>query len=233
MESTNCTHDWFLVREAQGGNHAAFTQLVHSHDEAVLRLALRITGSESDAQDIYQEAFLKIYKKLDGFRFQCSISTWIYRVVTNVCLDHLRRSRKHKESSVIEVGSEGEEYDLLTGVSDDRLAHNPERQLLGSELDERIMSALQKLTPRERMVFDLKHFQGMKLRAVGEILNIPEATVKGTLFRATHKLRLQLARYISLQNSSMNRQCNQSSVNLPGILNREKESMASATWLQS
>jgi hypothetical protein len=95
------------------------------------------------------------------------------------------------------------------------------------------MSALQKLTPRERMVFDLKHFQGMKLRAVGEILNIPEATVKGTLFRATHKLRLQLARYISLQNSSMNRQCNQSSVNLPGILNREKESMASATWLQS
>ena len=120
MENKSCSQDCFLVREAQRGNHAAFAQLVHAHDEAVLKLALRITGSESDAQDIYQEAFLKIYRKLDGFRFQCSISTWIYRVVTNVCLDHLRRNRKRKESSAIQVGAEGEAYDLLTDVSDDR-----------------------------------------------------------------------------------------------------------------
>ncbi len=195
MESTGCYHDDSLVREAQSGNPAAFAQLVRTHDEAVLKLALRITGSESDAQDIYQEAFLKIYKKLGCFRFQCSISTWIYRIVTNVCLDHLRKNRNRKESGAIQVNDEGEEYDLLTQISDDRPAHNPERQLLGCELSKRISCALQELTPRERVVFDLKHFQGMKLRAIGEILNTSEGSVKTSLFRATQKLRLQLAEH--------------------------------------
>jgi RNA polymerase sigma-70 factor (ECF subfamily) len=232
MESISCTHDCFLVREAQRGNHAAFAQLVHTHDKAVLRLALRITGSESDAQDIYQEAFLRIYKKLDRFRFQCSISTWIYRVATNVCLDHLRKGRQRKESSATQVDFDGEEFDLLTRISDDRPAHNPERKLLGRELSARIVCALQKLTPRERMVFNLKHFQGMKLREVGEILNIPESSVKTTLFRATHKLRLQLAKYTNPQNSSMKRRCNQSNVNQPGILNKENEFVVSTTWPQ-
>lgn len=232
MESKSCTQDCSLVREAQRGDHAAFAQLVHAHDEAVLKLALRITGSESDAQDIYQEAFLKIYRKLDGFRFQCSISTWIYRVVTNVCLDHLRRSRKRKESSAIQVGAEGEAYDLLTDVSDDRLAHNPERQLLDDELSERILHALQKLTPRERMVFDMKHFQGMRLRAVGEVLDISEGSAKTTLVRATHKLRMQLTTYTSLQTSSMKRRRNHGMVKQYRILNQKKEPLASTTWPQ-
>jgi len=226
MEGTCCTHDCSLVREAQRGNHAAFAQLVHTHDEAVLKLALRITGSESDAQDIYQEAFLKIYRKLDGFRFQCSISTWIYRVVTNVCLDHLRRSRKRKESSAIQVGAEGEEFDLLTEVSDDRLAHNPERQLLGGELGEHILRALQKLTPQERMVFDLKHFQGMKLRAVGEILDISEGSAKTTLVRATQKLRSQLTRYTSLRTPPMRKRWNHGAVKQSWLQNQKRESTA-------
>jgi len=226
MEGTFCTHDCSLVREAQRGNQAAFAQLVHTHDEAVLKLAFRITGSESDAQDIYQEAFLKIYRKLDGFRFQCSISTWIYRIVTNVCLDHLRRSRKRKESSAIQVSAEGNEFDLLTEVSDDRLAHNPERQLLGDELGERILCALQKLTPRERMVFDLKHFQGMKLRAVGEVLDISEGLAKTTLLRATQKLRLQLSRYTGLRTPSMRQPWNHGTVKQPRF---QQESIVSTT----
>ena len=67
MESEDCIRDRFLVHEAQGGNQAAFEQLVHAHDQAVLRLAIRITGSQSDAQDIYQEAFLKAYTRLETF----------------------------------------------------------------------------------------------------------------------------------------------------------------------
>src|ERR1700739_2721852 len=124
MESINFMDDGSLIREAQGGDHAAFAELVHAHDEAVLRLALRITGSESDAQDIYQEAFLKIYKKLHCFRFECSFSTWVYRIVTNVCLDHLRKNRNRREGSTVKVNIEGEEYDLLDQISDDRPAHN-------------------------------------------------------------------------------------------------------------
>jgi RNA polymerase sigma-70 factor (ECF subfamily) len=92
------------------------------------------------------------------------------------------------------VGIEGEEYDLLNQVMDERPAHNPEKEFLRSELSARIFRALQRLTPHERMVFDLRHFQGMKLRAVSEILNISVGSVKTSLVRATRKLRLHLAK---------------------------------------
>jgi RNA polymerase sigma-70 factor (ECF subfamily) len=149
MESTSCIQDCFLVREVQSGNQAAFEQLVHAHDQAVLRVALRITGSQSDAQDIYQETFLKVYRKLGGFRFECSFSTWIYRIVTNLCLDHLRKNRNRRPNSAIEVNADGEEYDLLNQFADDRPTNNPERQLLSRELSAHILCALGRLTPRE------------------------------------------------------------------------------------
>ena len=193
MESAGQIQDWLLVREVQGGNQAAFEQLVHAHDQSVLRLAFRITRSETDAQDIYQETFLKVYKKLGSFRFECSFSTWIYRVVTNLCLDHLRRNRQRRESSAVEVTVEGGEYDSLNQVADDRPANNPEQQVLCRELCAHISRALTKLTPRERVVFELKHHQGLKLRTIGEILDTSEGSIKITLFRATQKLRFQLA----------------------------------------
>jgi RNA polymerase sigma-70 factor (ECF subfamily) len=203
MENIGCIQDCFLVREVQDGNQAAFAQLVHAHDQAVLRLALRITGSQSDAQDIYQEAFLKVYKKLGSFRFECSFSTWIYRIVTNACLDHLRKNRHRREDSSRELNVEGEEYDFLNQVSDDRPANNPEQELLRQELNAHILGALQTLTPRERMLFELKHFQGLKLRIVGEILKTSESSVKTSLFRATRKLRFQLAGFTNGKKSSM------------------------------
>ena len=192
MESIGQVQDGFLISEVQGGNLVAFEQLVHAHDQAVLRLAIRITGSYSDAQDIYQETFLKVYKKLGSFRFECSFSTWIYRVVTNLCLDHLRKNRQRRETSAVEVNVEGDEYDSLNQIADDRSDNNPEQQVLCRELCAYISRALTKLTPRERIVFELKHYQGLKLRTVGEILNTSEASVKTTLFRATRKLRFQL-----------------------------------------
>ena len=193
MENRGQIQHCFLVREVLGGNQTAFEQLVQAHDQAVLRLALRITGSETDAQDIYQETFLKIYKKLGSFRFECSFSTWIYRIVTNLCLDHLRSNQNRRETSTIEVHPEGEEYDSLNRVSDHSPANNPEQYLLSRELHERISCALQGLAPRERMIFELKHFERLKLRTIAEILNTSEGSIKTALFRATQKLRFQLA----------------------------------------
>jgi RNA polymerase sigma-70 factor, ECF subfamily len=207
MESTGCIRDCFLVREVQSGNQAAFEQLVHAHDHAVLRLAFRITGSETDAQDIYQETFLKIYEKLSSFRFESCFSTWIYRIVTNLCLDHLRKNRNRRETSAIKVNAEGEEYDLLNQLSDHSAANNPEQHLLSRELSVRILCALQGLTPRERMIFELKHFQGLKLRTVSEILNSSEGSIKTTLFRATQKLRFQLARPTKEKKYSIKQRC--------------------------
>jgi RNA polymerase sigma-70 factor (ECF subfamily) len=87
----------------------------------------------------------------------------------------------------------GGEIDLLANVSDERSFSNPSRELDRKLLGERIQAALEKLTPRERMVFELKHYQGLRLRTIGEMLNTTEETAKNTLFRATKKLRLQLA----------------------------------------
>jgi len=185
--------DTLLVREAQRGNRAAFEELVRHYDGAVLRLAMHLTGSDHEAQDIYQEAFLKAYQSVGNFRFECSFYTWIYRIVTNLCLDHLRKRTVRKEDAPVAVDAQGEQYDVLEQVPDGRAASNPERELMTRELGKRINHALDRLTPRERMVFELKHYQGLKLRTVGEILNTTEETAKNTLFRATQKLRGALA----------------------------------------
>ncbi len=182
-----------LIREAQGGSRTAFDSLVRQYDQAVLRLAMHLTGSEQDAQDIQQEAFLKAWRYLGNFRFECSFYTWIYRIVTNLCLDHLRRRKARREDQAVVIDASGEEMDLLTNVSDDRAGANPARELERKFLGQSILIALDALTPRERMVFELKHYQGLRLRTIGEMLNTTEETAKNTLFRATKKLRARLA----------------------------------------
>jgi RNA polymerase sigma-70 factor (ECF subfamily) len=188
-QNSNRIDDTVLVREAQRGNRVAFEELVRHYDQAVLRLAMHLTGSEHEAQDIYQEAFLKAYKSIASFRFECSFYTWIYRIVTNLCLDHLRKRQVRKEDAPVAVDSEGQAYDVLDQVPDGRAGANPEHDLMSRELGKKIGRALGKLSPRERMVFELKHFHGLKLRTVGEMLNTTEDTAKNTLFRATQKLR--------------------------------------------
>src|SRR6266853_1557883 len=170
--------DTMLVREAQRGNRTAFEELVRHYDQAVLLLAMHLTGSEHEAQDIYQDAFLKAYKNIGRFRFECSFYTWIYRIVTNLCLDNIRKKQVRKEDAPVAKDSEGEAFDVLSQVADIRSGANPERDLMRRELGGRISRALDKLTPRERMVFELKHYHGLKLRTVGEVLNTTEETAK-------------------------------------------------------
>src|SRR5580692_548890 len=150
-----------LIREAQKGSRTAFEALVRQYDQPVLRLALRLTGSEQDAQDIHQEAFLKAYRYLANFRFECSFYTWLYRIVTNLCLDHLRRRKSRREDPATVVDSRGEEMDLLSNISDNRAMANPARELDRKNMGQCINEALDKLTPRERTVFELKHYQGL------------------------------------------------------------------------
>lgn len=184
-----------LVAEAQAGNRAAFEELVHRFDRDVLRLALNLMKRPEDARDVYQEAFLKVYRNLHRFRFECSFYTWLYRIVTNVCLDHLRRRQARPEDQAPESnGAHAEEgiTDFFERQREHRPALDPERQLFGKEIQARIATAMERLSPRERIVFELKHYQGLKLRAIGDALGTTEETVKNSLFRATRKLRSQL-----------------------------------------
>ncbi len=193
--AVNAANEEALIREAQAGNREAFEVLVHRYDQEVLRLALNLLRKPEDARDIYQEAWVKVYKNLHRFRFECSFYTWLYRIVTNVCLDHLRRRSSRPEDQAPDPAvADGESLsvDFFDRQQEHRAEANPERRLMGKEIGSHIERALQLLSSRERMVFELKHHHGLKLRAIGEMLGTSEETVKNSLFRATQKLRAQL-----------------------------------------
>jgi RNA polymerase sigma-70 factor (ECF subfamily) len=187
--------DRCLVAEAQAGSRAAFEELVRRYDRDVLRLALNLMRRPEDARDVYQEAFLKVYRNLHRFRFECSFYTWLYRIVTNVCLDQLRRRQARPEDQAPESNSAHHEEgmtDFFERQREHRPGLDPERRLLGQEIQSRLATAMELLSPRERVVFEMKHYQGLKLRAIGDALGTTEETVKNSLFRATRKLRSQL-----------------------------------------
>ena len=186
-----------LIQQAQQGNREAFDALVRRYDQDVLRLATHLMRKPEDARDVYQDAFLKVYKNLHRFRFECSFYTWLYRIVTNVCLDQMRRRNTRKEDQAPELpamreGRGGDVTDFFERQAEVRPAADPERNLMGKEIGRQIHEALQQLSPRERVVFEMKHYQGLKLRAIGDILGTSEETVKNSLFRATQKLRARL-----------------------------------------
>jgi RNA polymerase sigma-70 factor, ECF subfamily len=191
--STGKVDDAMLIRQAQMGSASAFEELVRHYDRAVLRLAVHLTGSQEDGRDIYQEAFLRAYINLGSFRFECSFYTWIYRIVTNLCLDHLRKRSTRARDLTTTLSPDGEEEPILDRLADQRANASPERSLMSLDLRRSILRALERLSTRERVVFELKHYPGLRLRTVAGILNTSEGTIKNTLFRATHKLRAQLA----------------------------------------
>src|SRR5260370_37259364 len=126
-----------LVAEAQAGSRAAFEELVRRHDRDVLRLALNLMKRPEDARDVYQEAFLKVYRNLHRFRFECSFYTWLHRIVTNVCLDHLRRRHSRPEDQAPESKAGAAEHTSGTNFFErepqEVAPAGPERRLVGKE----------------------------------------------------------------------------------------------------
>ena len=184
-----------LIRAAQKGDHQAFERLVHAYDRGVLQIAMNLLRSPEDAYDVYQEAFLRVFKNLHQFRLDSSFSTWLYRIVTNLCLDQMRKRKvRREESSMIET--EDGPRDRLDVVAEGRESGDPQRSLINRQLGSRIARVLGELTDKERMVFELRHYQGMRLRAIGEVLGTSEEAAKMCLFRATQKMRAALGDFV-------------------------------------
>ncbi len=184
-----------LIRAAQNGDQDAFARLVRAYDQNVLRLAMNLLRSPEDARDVYQEAFLRVYRNLHNFRFDCSFHTWLYRIVTNLCLDQLRKRKVRKEESSV-VGTPEGPLDRMDTVQQEGVEGNPQRRLFSGELRARIKEVLEQLTPRERMVFELRHYEGLRLRNIGEALGTTEEAAKNCLFRATQKMRAALGDFV-------------------------------------
>lgn len=184
-----------VIRAAQHGNQEAFEQLVRTYDQSVLRLALNLLRSPEDARDVYQEAFLRVYKNLHTFRFDCSFNTWLYRIVSNLCLDQLRKRKVRKEEPASLATRDGE-MDRFEMIAEDRAGVDPQRSLMSAELNSKISEVLGSLTTRERLVFEMRHYQGMRLRSIGDSLGTTEEAAKNCLFRATQKMRAALGDYV-------------------------------------
>lgn len=189
------TDEAALIRAAQGGDQDAFEQLVRAYDQSVLRLAMNLLRSPEDAHDVYQEAFLRVYRNLNNFRFDCSFHTWLYRIVTNLCLDQLRKRKVRKEEPSVLTTPDGP-LDRMDSVPEERVDGDPQRNLLSGEVRQKVKEVLGQLTPRERSVFELRHYQGLRLRRIGEILGTTEEAAKNCLFRATQKMRAALGDFV-------------------------------------
>lgn len=181
------THQKGLVERARDGDRDAFRQIVDSHKQQVFQLALGITRNHHDAEDMVQEVFLKAYKSLQRFRGQAKLSSWLYRITLNTCHDARRRVRPE-----ISQDLESEHAPALE-VVERRPAVDPQRVSESLQIRRRVHTAMQRLTPAERSVFVLRHYNQLSTREAAETLDRAEGTVKNLLFRALHKLRGELA----------------------------------------
>jgi len=178
-----------LVRKAQGGDILAFEQLVFRHDKNVLSIAARYVTSADDAKDIYQEVFLRVYRGLKRFRFRSEFSTWVHRITVNVCLTHRSRSRRTLPTLFLNDRND-EDADSHGEIRDP--AWGPDHQAVSADISSRIEKALESLSPKQKLVFTLRHMEGYRLQEIALMMNCVEGTVKRYLFTATRRMRDQL-----------------------------------------
>ena len=184
--------DHELIRYAQGGDRAAFEQLLYRYDKHVFAIAARFGNSADDAKDIYQEVFLRVYKGLKNFQLKSEFTTWLYRITTNVCLTHQSQRKKHLHSSFSE-SQELEDATVTPMMNIVSTEASPEQQTMSSEISSRVEEALSMLSSQQKLVFTLRHYQGYKLKEIASMMDCTEGTVKRYLFTATQRMRVQLS----------------------------------------
>jgi RNA polymerase sigma-70 factor (ECF subfamily) len=181
-------NDHAAIQAVLAGDKEAYGTLVVRHSHTLFRVAYRITGNEADADDVVQEAFLRGYRKLEGFESRANFGTWIYRIAVHCALDKVRRRRGDETSRVAEANNP--EQDQMQ-VADE--AAGPDRILLSGEIGAMQQAALRSLTPTERTAFVLRHMEDCSTAEIGAALGIDSNAAKQAVFRAVQKLRRRLA----------------------------------------
>lgn len=172
------------VRRVQRGDASAFEELVAAYEKNVYNLALRMTGSPEDAEDMAQEAFLKAYNSIHSFRGDSKFSVWLYRIVSNVCLDFLRKRSKRQTVSLSAEDEDGEEVQIDLADT----AQSPEALLEKKLTRESVRRGLRQLPPDARQILLLREIQGLSYEEIGETLGLEPGTVKSRIFRARKRL---------------------------------------------
>ncbi len=173
-----------LIHRAQQGETAAFEALVQQHAPFVYNLALRTLNDVHEAEDIAQDAFVRVWQALPQFQAKSQFRTWLYRIVTNLCYNRLPRLKTEL------AALDPTEAVLL---SDGR--QTVERQLLTAELRDYLFTAIDNLPPSYRLLITLRHLQGLSYQEIADVTELPLGTVKTGIFRARQMLQERLVRY--------------------------------------
>jgi RNA polymerase sigma-70 factor (ECF subfamily) len=185
-----------LVEWAQGGAYGAYEEIVRRYQDKAFRLAFSLMKNESDAQDVVQEAFLNMYRKLDTFKGQSAFGSWMYRVVVNAALMRLRKKKRRSE---VQVGDDESEFPedeyYVTSVPEWRVRADEAAE--NRELRQKIIDAVDELAPKYQTVFLLKEVEGLSLKEIGDVLDLSVGGVKSRLHRARLHLRATLESYLT------------------------------------
>lgn len=187
-------NDQILIDRLCSGDRTAFTDLVGQYKKKVYYLAFDITGDHHEAEDISQEVFMKVYRALKTFRRDAKMSSWLHQITVNASIDSLRRKSAKPAKSVGEFDNLSTQGDFMAAGTH---GFDPVRSTESSQIQNRIAQALQKISPKERAVFVMCHYNGLKMKETAETLKITVGTVKSLLFRAIRKLRKELSPFLN------------------------------------
>ncbi len=179
------TVDSELAARAAAGDGSAFHTLVERHRAMVYRLAYQFAGNHYDAEDIAQDVFIKVFRSLDRFRYDAQLTSWLYRIVMNACIDHKRR---HAPAGWAPFTEDAE----LRMANTPEEGPGPEEQAYGGQLGEVLQAEIARLPPGQRVVFTMRHHEGLKLSEIADALGLADGTVKRQLHAAVHRLRAAL-----------------------------------------
>jgi RNA polymerase sigma-70 factor, ECF subfamily len=173
-QSPRVDHD--LVRRAQKGDEAAFAALVERNQRRAWRVARNLVPRDEDADDILQEAFLRVFRSLERFDFKYAFTTWLFRIVTNLCIDHLRKRRP------MGTGAAGEEDEIGFDPADDEI-ERPDETLMREERASLVRECIDSLAPHFRSVMVLRELDGLSCAEIATIVGATNVTVRWRLHR--------------------------------------------------
>jgi len=178
-----------VVQSAQQGSMEAFRMLFEQNRKRIFALAYQYTKNREDAEDILQETFIKTYNYLDKYKVESdsNFSSWVYRIGINCSIDYIRKKKNKKEDFT--------DWDMREKTIRSENS-NPEHTVGLEQLREKISNLVEGLSPRQRMVFILKHYQQLSIKEIAEYLDCSEGSVKKQLFRAVSAIRSPLKKYL-------------------------------------
>jgi RNA polymerase sigma-70 factor (ECF subfamily) len=197
-EGSSKKGDHDLVQRVQAGDSAAFRALFDKYHRRAFAVAMGVVKNEDDAADAVQNAFVKVHKNIHKFQGSSSFYTWLYRIVMNVSIDHVRRTSRRKnldfdERALHEESEVAGDGALVPSITNS----NPGKAALRSELGRAIQIALGELPEHHRAVIVLREIEGMSYEEMAEALEVPKGTIMSRLFHARKKMQAALAPYLS------------------------------------